>query len=124
MRLREVFALNLRKHRQLRGLSQEELAHRADIDRTYISALERSVYAASIDVIERLASVLKVEATELPCALCYTRNFFHLSLSFVRRCSVYRYVDLIFSLNHSSESTRASNGAFLQTSKHFGLRIS
>lgn len=58
-------ALNLRKIRQARGLSQEELAHRADIDRTYISALERCVYAAGIDVVDRLARVLGVEAADL-----------------------------------------------------------
>ena len=65
MRIREVLALNLRRCRRLRGLSQEELAHQADIDRTYISALERSVYAASIDVVDRLAQVLNVEAADL-----------------------------------------------------------
>lgn len=65
MNIREVLALNLRKLRQVKGLSQEELAHRADIDRTYISALERSVYAASIDVVDNLAQVLDVEAADL-----------------------------------------------------------
>ena len=65
MEIREVLALNLRNLRQAKGLSQEELAHRADIDRTYISALERSVYNASIDVVDRLAGVLGVEAAEL-----------------------------------------------------------
>lgn len=65
MEIREVLALNLRRLRQARGLSQEELAHRADIDRTYISSLERSVYAASIDVVDRIARVLGVEAAEL-----------------------------------------------------------
>ncbi len=65
MDIREVLARNLRIYRQERGLSQEELAHRADIDRTYISALERSVYAASIDVVDRLAVALNVEAADL-----------------------------------------------------------
>ena len=65
MEIREVLALNLRKLRQAKGLSQEELAHRAEIDRTYISALERSVYAAGIDVVDRLARVLGVEAADL-----------------------------------------------------------
>ena len=65
MDIREILAINLRKFRQARGLSQEELAHRADIDRTYISALERCVYAASIDVLGRLAGVLEVDAAEL-----------------------------------------------------------
>jgi transcriptional regulator with XRE-family HTH domain len=49
----------------VKGLSQEELAFRAKIDRTYISALERSLYAASIDVVDRLARPLGVEAADL-----------------------------------------------------------
>lgn len=65
MEIREIFAANLRKRRQAAGLSQEELAHRAQIDRTYISALERSVYAASLDVVDRLAKELGVEASDL-----------------------------------------------------------
>ena len=65
MGIREVLALNMRRYRQSNGLSQEELAHRADIDRTYISALERSVYSATIDVVDRLATALGVEAADL-----------------------------------------------------------
>ncbi|WP_082646353.1 helix-turn-helix domain-containing protein [Bradyrhizobium valentinum] len=65
MDIREILALNLRKLRAARGISQEELAHRAEIDRTYISALERSVYAASIDVLDTIARVLNVEASDL-----------------------------------------------------------
>ncbi|TPK31750.1 helix-turn-helix transcriptional regulator [Mesorhizobium sp. B2-5-4] len=65
MEIREAFAQNLRALRRARGLSQEELAHRAGIDRTYISALERNVYNASIDVVDRLAEVLGVDVAEL-----------------------------------------------------------
>ena len=65
MDIREVLALNLRKGRRAKGLSQEELAHRAEIDRTYISALERCVYGAGIDVVDRLARVLGCEAADL-----------------------------------------------------------
>lgn len=65
MSIREVLAQNLKRYRALQGLSQEELAHRADIDRTYISSLERSQYAAGIDVVERLATALEVQAFEL-----------------------------------------------------------
>jgi transcriptional regulator with XRE-family HTH domain len=65
MDIRDVLALNLRKYRHSAGLSQEELAHRAGIDRSYISSLERSVYAAGIDVVERLADALGVEAADL-----------------------------------------------------------
>ena len=65
MEIREVFARNLRKARQAKGLSQEALAHDAGIDRTYISALERGVYGATIDMVDKLAVVLNVEASEL-----------------------------------------------------------
>lgn len=65
MSLRDVFARNLRRYRIEAGLSQESLAADADIDRTYISALERSVYSASIDMIEKLAKVMGVEPSKL-----------------------------------------------------------
>jgi len=57
MEIREILAHNLKTQRRARGLSQEELAHRAGIDRTYISSLERSV--------DSLAKVLGVEASDL-----------------------------------------------------------
>ena len=60
-----MLAFNLRRLRNAAGLSQEELAHRAQIDRTYVSALERSVYAAGIDVVDRLAKELGVETADL-----------------------------------------------------------
>ena len=65
MYARKIFAQNLRYLRKERGLSQEQLALRADIDRTYVSALERQVYSASLDTIEQLAKVLKVELARL-----------------------------------------------------------
>lgn len=65
MDIRAILAFNLRAGRRATGLTQEELAHRADIDRTYISALERCVYAAGIDVVDRLARELGLEAADL-----------------------------------------------------------
>jgi len=65
MQIREVFARNLRKSRHEKGLSQEALAHEAEVDRTYISALERGVYSATIDMVDKLAMVLDVEASAL-----------------------------------------------------------
>ena len=65
MDIREVFARNLRRYRRAARLSQEELAHRSEIDRTYISSLERSVNAASIDVVDRLATALDLQAADL-----------------------------------------------------------
>ena len=65
MSIRETFAANMKSWRKLRGLSQEELADRAGIDRTYISSLERQVYGVSIDVLARIADALDVEPDEL-----------------------------------------------------------
>jgi len=65
MKIREVLALNVRKLRQAKGLSQEELAHRAKIDRTYVSSIERCRYSAGVDVVDRVARVLGVEASDL-----------------------------------------------------------
>jgi transcriptional regulator with XRE-family HTH domain len=48
-----------------RELSQEALADLAGVDRTYVSALERQVYSASLDTIEKLADVLEIEPHEL-----------------------------------------------------------
>ena len=65
MGIRAVFARNLRRLRAERGISQEELAHRAGIDRSYISKIECETYAPSIDKIEQIAKVLKVEPSVL-----------------------------------------------------------
>ena len=65
MDIRAILATNLKSYRAATGLSQEELAHRADIDRTYISSLERCIYSASIDVVDRLARELGIEASDL-----------------------------------------------------------
>ncbi|WP_339798126.1 helix-turn-helix transcriptional regulator [uncultured Hyphomonas sp.] len=65
MDIREIFALNLKAHRKAKGLSQEELAHLAGIDRTYVSLLERRIYSASIDVLQQLATALGIEPDEL-----------------------------------------------------------
>ena len=65
MGLRQILADNLRRARLAAGFSQEELADVAGIDRTYVSALERSRYAASVDVMERLATALKVTPASL-----------------------------------------------------------
>jgi len=65
MGIRDILAANLRQHRQRQNVSQEELAHRAKVDRTYVSAIERSVYGVTIDVLDRLAQALGVQASDL-----------------------------------------------------------
>jgi transcriptional regulator with XRE-family HTH domain len=61
MEIREVFARNLRNARHARRLSQEALADEAGIDRTYISALERARYSATIDIVDKLAKALDID---------------------------------------------------------------
>ena len=64
MRLRETVARNLRRLRQAKGLSQEELADRAAINRNYVGMLEREQHAATIDMLEKLADVLEADPIE------------------------------------------------------------
>jgi len=67
MKARQILAENLKRRRRAVGISQEELAHRAGLDRTYISALERCVYAASVDKLELLANALGLSPADLLC---------------------------------------------------------
>lgn len=64
MKLRRIVAQNLKRIRQEKGLSQEELADRADINRNYIGMIERSENAASVDMLEKLAEALEVKPVE------------------------------------------------------------
>lgn len=65
MDLRQVFAANLRRLRHERGISQENLAYEADVNRTYISKLEKGVSFAGLEIIGKFAAVLHVEPAEL-----------------------------------------------------------
>jgi len=62
---RRIFAQKLRQIRQIKGLSQEELADIAGLHRTYVGSVERSERNVSIDNMERLANALEVDITEL-----------------------------------------------------------
>lgn len=62
---RKILALNLRRLRAERGISQEELADLAGLHRTYVGSIERSERNVSIDNIAKLAAALKVEASDL-----------------------------------------------------------
>ena len=55
MKLRERVGLNIQNLRNSRGLSQEQLALAADMDRSYVSEIELAKFSASLDVLERIA---------------------------------------------------------------------
>jgi transcriptional regulator with XRE-family HTH domain len=63
--LREVLAYNLRSRRVAFGWSQEELALQCELDRTYVSAVERSRWNVALSNIEKFAEALKVKPWQL-----------------------------------------------------------
>ena len=62
---RKVLAQNVRMIRKQRGLSQEELALEAGIDRTYISGIERGLRNPTLDVMVLLGRTLQCPLSEL-----------------------------------------------------------
>ena len=52
-----MFATNLRRLRHQRGLSQEELAYEAGINRTYVSKLETGATWVGLEVVSRLSRI-------------------------------------------------------------------
>lgn len=62
MTLLHTFAKNVRKYRLQQNLSQEKLAEKTGLHRTYISALEREQRNISLDNVQRIAEALSVSA--------------------------------------------------------------
>jgi transcriptional regulator with XRE-family HTH domain len=65
MEVRRRVALNIKKPRTARGISQEELAERAGVHRTYISGVERGVRNPTLTVLDKIANRLGAPLTEL-----------------------------------------------------------
>jgi transcriptional regulator with XRE-family HTH domain len=62
---RAVVGGNVRRLRQDRGMTQEQLAHDAQLDLTYVGGIERGRRNPSLLVMARLAAVLGVEPADL-----------------------------------------------------------
>jgi transcriptional regulator with XRE-family HTH domain len=65
LRLRKVFASNMRTLRLAKKLSQEELADACGLHRTYVGSVERAERNVSIDNMEKIANALGVSVEEL-----------------------------------------------------------
>ena len=65
MDLKGVMAINLRRLRHAKQMTQEELAESAGLSARYVGAIERADVSASVTVLGRIADALEVEATEL-----------------------------------------------------------
>ena len=65
MKPRERFAINLRKARKKKGISQEELGFRCDLHRTEISLLERAGRDPRLATIVRLSRALEITPAQL-----------------------------------------------------------
>lgn len=63
--LLKTIASNVILFRKLKGLSQEELAYRAQVDRTYIGYIENAKNNATVGVLARIADVLEVSLADL-----------------------------------------------------------
>lgn len=62
---KKIFAANMRRLRLLAGLSQEALAERAGLHRTYVSSIERGERNITLENIFRLAEALGADPREL-----------------------------------------------------------
>ena len=59
------FGQGVAKHRRAKGLSQEALAEKADIDRTYLSDIERGVRNPGIKNVIVIAKALGITPSDL-----------------------------------------------------------
>ena len=65
MDVRRKLGARVQRLRQAQGLSQEELADRADLHRTYVSGVERGIRNPTITVLEKLAVALQTKLQKL-----------------------------------------------------------
>ena len=63
--IEKAFGQRLKAKRSGEGISQEELADRSGLHRTYVSQLERGLKSPSLGTIEALAVALRVDITDL-----------------------------------------------------------
>ena len=65
LELMRAFAAELKARRSELGISQEDLAHRSDVNRTFVAKLELAQNQPTLTVLHKLAGGLEVELPEL-----------------------------------------------------------
>jgi transcriptional regulator with XRE-family HTH domain len=65
MDLKDAMAINLRRERHDRKMTQEDLADRAGLSSRYLGSIERGAVSASVTVLGQLAKALRVSACDL-----------------------------------------------------------
>ncbi len=65
MDIKKQFGGNVRKLREAKGWSQENLAEASTLHRTYVSGIERGVRNPTLTIVLRLANALHVTPAEL-----------------------------------------------------------
>ena len=65
MDIRKKFGKRIKELRQSKNLSQEALAHLAELDRTYIPSIEKGERNVSIEVIQKLSIAFGIKISEL-----------------------------------------------------------
>lgn len=65
MDILKVFASNVKKHRNIMGLSQEAFSEKAGLHRTYISAVECEKRSIALDNVQKIADALEIETYKL-----------------------------------------------------------
>ena len=61
----DILAENIKAKRSVLGISQEELALRSSVDRTFVSKIERAIANPSLKTIYDIAVVLDISLSEL-----------------------------------------------------------
>lgn len=61
MRIQKILADNLRSYRKRAGLTQEQLAEKSGLHRTYIGGIEQQRINVSLKNIERIATALDID---------------------------------------------------------------
>lgn len=61
MDILKVFASNLKKYRNQKGLSQETFAEMSGLHRTYISSIEREKRSIALENVQKIADALNID---------------------------------------------------------------